>query len=55
MKKEYHKPEMYSEDVSIAFAQTCCDGRPVPSGINQMAGAFCAACKINYIYEYIQC
>jgi hypothetical protein len=37
MKKEYVKPEIITEDVSIAFTQTCCS--PVTSG-NRVGTSF---------------
>lgn len=55
MKKTYNKPEIYSEDVSIAFAQNCCPALENPSGINQGMSFFCTGCVINVTYEYIKC
>jgi hypothetical protein len=44
MKKKYTPPEIYTEDVSIAFTQACCT--PVPG--DQFPGTalpqFCAGC-----------
>jgi allophanate hydrolase subunit 1 len=55
MKKQYQKPQIYTEDVSIAFAQTCCDPIETPSGINQFANMFCSMCTIQRSYDYLQC
>ncbi len=55
MKKQYQKPQIYTEDVSIAFAQNCCAPIETPSGFNQFSGMFCSACTIQKVYEYLQC
>jgi len=54
MKKQYQKPQIYTEDVSIAFAQNCCpETYPMP---NAFAAGFCAAsgCHSNP-GNYLKC
>ena len=52
MKKKYEKPEVYSENVTMAFAQECCN--PTPDGWNPacgdlpMGGAGCSWGRSNY-------
>lgn len=56
MKKPYEKPEIYSEDVSVVFAQNCCSPIDTYSGMTQAAGAFCTMrCTHDVSYEYLQC
>ena len=47
MKKNYEKPVIYSEDVSIAFVQTCC--QDIYISPHAFFGGFCVAqgCKTN--------
>ncbi len=55
MKKKYQKPQIYTEDVSIAFAQTCCDPIESATGLNQFAGMFCTKCIIQQTWDYLKC
>ena len=52
MKKQYQKPQIYTEDVSIAFAQNCCpETYPLP---NAFAAAFCPG-EPKQTGNYLQC